>query len=346
MSWVLLALAALVVLICLVVLGWIAYSAAFIPRQMPLPPALSGTRETLEIAAGRINCYRAGQSGARPLLLIHSVNAAASAYEVRPLFEHYAGARPVCAVELPGYGFSDRPDQIYTPRLMTDAVLTAAREVARRYGGRIDALALSLSSEFLARAAVEQPDLFRSVAIVSPTGFNRSTPEHAPAGSTRVMPGLRNFLRFKPWRRALFAALTSRPSIRFFLEKTWGSKQIDDGMVAYDYATAHQPGAEHAPYCFVSGFLFSRDIRSIYRALACPVWMLHGTRGDFVDYSGADAFKDRPGWEIYVLEAGALPHFERLEVFVHAYDAFCAKLDFRGDTGLASGPTAAPRPLA
>lgn len=345
MSWVLLALAALVTLICAIVLGWIAYSRAFLPRQLPLPPALSGTRETLETPAGRVNFYRAGPFGARPLLLIHSVNAAASAYEVRPLYEHYAGARSVYALELPGYGFSDRRDQVYTPRVMTDAVLAMAREIARRHGGgAIDALALSLSSEFLARAATEQPGLFRSLAIVSPTGFNRFTPEHAPAGSTRAMPGLRSFLRFKPWRRALFAALTSRPSIRFFLEKTWGSKQIDEGMVTYDYATTHQPGAEHAPYCFVSGFLFSRDIRDVYRALGCPVWMVHGTRGDFVDYSGADSFRGRPGWEIHVLDAGALPQFERLEEFVHAYDAFCSKQE--DTSGFASRPAPAPLPLA
>lgn len=347
MSWVLLALGILVALTCVIVLGWIAYSAAFIPRQAPLPPALSGTRETLDTPAGRLSCYRTGRSDVRPLLLIHSVNAAASAYEVRPLFEHYGRARPVYALELPGFGFSERGDRLYTPRLMTDAVLAAAREISGRHGGgRIDALALSLSSEFLARAATEQPDIFRSVAIVSPTGFNRGTPEHAPAGSTRAMPGLRNFLRFKPWRRALFAALTSRPSIRFFLEKTWGSKNIDEGMVAYDYATAHQPDAEHAPYCFVSGYLFSRDIRDLYRALACPVWMIHGTRGDFVDYSGAEAFKGRPGWEIHVLETGAMPHFERLEEFLHTYDVFCAKLDSSGDTTLAAGLAPARQPLA
>ncbi|TDQ82922.1 pimeloyl-ACP methyl ester carboxylesterase [Dongia mobilis] len=349
MFWALMAFAAFAVLVGLVVLGWIAYCGIFIPRQMPLPPALSGKREELDTPAGRVSYYRAGPPAGRPLLLIHSVNAAGSAYEVLPLFDQYGGRRPVYALELPGFGFSARDNRPYTPRLMTDAIIAMAREITRLHGGPdgtvpVDALALSLSSEFLARAAMEQPDLFRSVAFVSPTGFNRSTPEQAPAGSTRAMPGLRRALTLPIWRRALFAALTSRPSIRFFLEKTWGGKSIDEGMVTYDYATAHQPGAEHAPYCFVSGYLFSRDIRAIYRALSCPVWMLHGTRGDFVDYSGAPAFKDRPGWEIHILETGALPHFERLEVFAHAYDAFCSKLDAPGGSRIASGPEAALRP--
>ena len=53
--------------------------------------------------------------------------------------------------------------------------------------------------------------------------------------------------------------------------KNWGSKQIDEGLLEYGYLTTHQSGAQHAPYAFVSGFLFSRDIRRIYRSLELPV---------------------------------------------------------------------------
>ena len=58
----------------------------------------------------------------RPLLLLHSINAAASAYEMKPLFEHYSRERPVYALDFPGYGLSDRSARDYTPRLMTDAI--------------------------------------------------------------------------------------------------------------------------------------------------------------------------------------------------------------------------------
>ena len=55
---------------------------------------------------------------------------------------------------------------------MTDAVHLVVREIRRRHGGRpVDALAVSLSCEYLARAAVEDPASFRSLALVSPSGF-------------------------------------------------------------------------------------------------------------------------------------------------------------------------------
>ena len=306
--------------------GWIGYSALLIPHRLRLPPALSGERREFAGKAGRLSYYSNGpEPGSEPLLLIHSINAAGSAYEVRPLYEHYRNSRMVYALDLPGYGFSDRDDRDYTPRLMTDAIHSMVAEIQRVHGDApIDVLALSLSSEFLARAASEAPAAFRSVALVSPTGFNQSTPDYAPPGSTRGRPALRNTFSFPLWSRAFFDLLTSKPSIRYFLEKTWGSKQIDEGLLEYDYLTTHQPGAQHAPYSFVSGFLFSLDIHRIYQSLAGRVWMAHGVRGDFTDYSRVGDFRTKPNWTIEIFKTGALPHFELLDEFTRSYDAFLA----------------------
>ena len=46
---------------------------------------------------------RRPRTDTRPLLLLHSINASASAYEVKPLFEHYRQQRPVYAPDLPGF---------------------------------------------------------------------------------------------------------------------------------------------------------------------------------------------------------------------------------------------------
>jgi pimeloyl-ACP methyl ester carboxylesterase len=260
---------------------------------------------------------------ARPLLLIHSINAAGSAYEIRPLYEHYRATRPVYAPDLPGFGFSERSDREYTPRLMTDAVLRMVEEIRRIHGpAPIDALALSLASEFLARAAVEMPDAFRTLALVSPTGFDRGAPRYGAPGSHRGMPWLRRLFRFPLWDEGFFNLLTSRASIRFFLQKTWGSKDIDAGMLDYDRITTRQPGARYAPYWFVSGFLFSDDVSRVYESLAMPVWMAHGERGDFVDYRYKTTLQGRPNWTFRVFPTGALPHFEVRDAFTREYDAF------------------------
>jgi len=299
-----------------------AHREAVGPRALPAP--LSGERIEFELpAAGRVVAYRDGDGP--PLLLVHSVNAAASAAEVRPLHEHYRASRTVFSIDLPGYGLSDRPDIAYTPRLMTDALHALVAQIRQRCGkGPVDALALSLASEFLARAAVERPADYRSLALVSPTGFRGTRAWRGPAGSTRVMPWLYAALRGPGWGGALFRGLTRPGVVRYFLERTWGGKAIDEELWRYDLLTTRQPGAEFAPLHFLSAAMFSADIHTVYEQLTQPVWMSHGVRGDFTDYRGIGFVKQRPNWRFTVYPTGALPHFEVPAQFFADYDAFLA----------------------
>jgi pimeloyl-ACP methyl ester carboxylesterase len=165
----------------------------------------------------------------------------------------------------------------------------------------------------------------RSLALVTPTGFSRAYETlRGPEGANREVPGLYGFFTFPVWSGAFYNLLVSRPSIRFFLQKTFGSKQIDEGLFDYAHRTAHQPGAKNAPYAFVSGRLFSRDIRSVYERLTLPVWMPHGTRGDFQDFSAAGWTASRPNWTVQPFPTGALPHFEQPDEFLAAYERFLA----------------------
>lgn len=258
-----------------------------------------------------------------PLLLIHSINAAPSTAEVAPMHRHYERARWVFSLDLPGFGASERSDRAYTPRLMTDAIHAATREIQRRCGpGPIDALALSLSCEFLARAATELPGNYRSVGLVSPTGFNGRGVRRGPAGSTMDLPRMRRLLRRSGVWPALFRMLTRPGVIRFFLRKTFGSQEIDGWLLEQAVQTARVASAAFAPLYFLTGALFSRDIHTAYDELRCPVWMCHGVRGDFTDYRQKSRMQGSTNWHFSVMQTGALPHFETPEQFFAEYDQF------------------------
>lgn len=288
----------------------------------PLTDPVSGHRTDLNTPSGRIALYSASADvPGVPLLLIHSINATPSAYEVKPLFDHYTGKRPVYALDLPGFGQSDRSDRDYTIAIMTGAIHAAVDEIRRRHSAPVDALALSLSCEFLARAALERPASFRTLAFISPTGFEREARADTEGG-TRGKAWLRAAFKFPLWSKSFFELLTSRASIKYFLKKTFGSAEFDHGMWDYAYLTTHQPGARHAPYDFVSGYLFSNDALLLYRDLTHPVWMAHGVRGDFVDYRHKTYVEGRPNWSFEVFPSGAFPHFEMLGALTRSYDAF------------------------
>ena len=291
---------------------------------MALPPPLTATLfATQDSSSRRVQAYASSHTEGRPLLLVHSVNAVASAFEVRPLFDHYGSGRPTYAFDLPGFGLSDRSDRNYNPRLMTDALLGVVRKIRADHPGvAIDALGVSLGCEFLARAATEEPAAFRSLALVSPTGFQGMKPRTGPPESTLEVPGVHAVVSLPFLSDGLFRNLTRPGVIRYFLERTWGGKQIDEALWAYDILLAKEPGAKHAPLAFLSAQLFSKDITRVYEALTMPVWMSHGVRGDFVDYRGASRMEGRPSWTFTTFQTGAMPHFETADAFTAAYDVF------------------------
>lgn len=304
--------------------------SAAVPGHGGLPPALSGQLVWIEGKAGRIALYvdgpAAGAGPAAPLLLVHSMNATASAAEVRPVYEHARTRRPVYAIDLPGFGQAERSDRPYTIRLMTDALHQACEWIANRHGGvAVDALAVSLGCEFLARAAVEQPARWGRLALVSPTALDgRRGERRGPREAAVGPPWLLRALVGRRWSRGLFRNLTRPKVVRYFLRGTWGSKQIDEAMWHYGVLSAQQPGAEYAPLHFVSAQLFAADALTLYEQLAQPVWVSHGVRGEFADFRRAARLAERPHWRVEALPTGALPYFEMPSEFNARFDAFLA----------------------
>ncbi|HJL14987.1 MAG TPA: alpha/beta hydrolase [Sandaracinaceae bacterium LLY-WYZ-13_1] len=291
-----------------------------------LPPALPGENTSLPTeAAGAVSLYRGGPADGAPVVLVHSVNAAASAYEMRPIYEGLVGRRAVHALDLPGFGRSERGRRPYTPRLMTDALHAVVRDVrARHDGAPVDAAALSLSCEFLARAANERPEAFRSLALISPTGLEGGKRRDGPEGSHLGKRWVHETVTCPLWDDLLFGLLTRPRVVRYFLRRTFGREAVDEGLWDYCVRSARQPGAKHAPFSFLSGYLFSGDATRLYERLEHPTWLSHGVRGDFVDYRGADALRERSHWRSSVFDTGALPHFEVPDAFVQEYEAFLA----------------------
>ncbi len=276
----------------------------------------------LTLGSGRVALFHRGSGD--PILLVHSINAAACAAEIKPLFEHFSKSGQAWALDLPGYGLSERRAIPYTARIMTDTVIACAQQ-AYEQGGRkpIDALALSLSTEFLARAAAEHPHLFRRLIMVSPTGFRGTRSLREPAGSTRYMAWLDRILRGPGWGGAVFRGLTRPSVIRYFLKRTWGSDEIDEALWAYDTLTTRQPNAEYAPLSFLSGGLFSKDVHTLYDQLEVPILITHGTRGDFTDYRGLGLFAHKHDWQIEVFQdTGALHYFEKPTEFMERAKRF------------------------
>ena len=298
--------------------GWIAYSRLAIDHEVPLPPALAAEHEHFSSVAGKLGYYRDRSASGRPLVLIHSINAAASAYEMRPLFEHFRGSRPVFALDLPGFGTSDRSDRDYAPTLYRDAIIDF---LTAKVGAPADVIALSLGCEFTALAANLRPEAFHSLTLISPTGLSGEE----RGGNTPRARRLHSAFSVSLWRQAFYDLLASRPSLKYFLRRSHAG-DVDPGLLNYAFLTSHQKDAVHAPLCFISGRLFTPAIaESTYVRLSRPTLVIYD-QDAFISFDRLPEIMSRnEQWRaIRIVPTRGLPHWERLPETVAALEAFWA----------------------
>jgi len=242
---------------------------------MSLSPALAGELRSFGNHYGHRVAYyqssyepRAGEH-VRPLVLLHSINAAASAYELRPLFDHFAQVRPTYALEWPGFGQSQRGPLDYGVCLYADTLREFLQLITAQHPA-VDLVALSQSAEHAALVARQRPDLIDTLTLLSPTGLAAHPPR-----ARRPSSLVRWFLQNKPWSQAIFSLLSSHASLRYFLSKSFVGPP-DPGLLAYAYESSHQPGAEYAPFAFLAGRFAVPDVLGrVYAKLSIPTLVLY-----------------------------------------------------------------------
>ncbi|ELZ00144.1 alpha/beta fold hydrolase [Natrialba asiatica] len=182
----------------------------------------------------------AGDPNDPDMLLCHGVHAGASSHEFSEIFERLAEDYHVYAVDLPGFGRSERPPLVYSPTLYIEFLRDFVSDVT----DEPIVVASSLTGSFAVGAARESD--IAELVLICPTD---------DTGTAR--PRVRALFRAPVVGTALFNLLASRPSIRYFYDRDgyYDSERIDEETVNYAWRSAHQPGARYAPASFAAGML-------------------------------------------------------------------------------------------
>ena len=110
-----------------------------------------------------------------PLVLIHGLSSYISYWE--PQIAHYTalGWR-VLALDLPGFGSSDRPDAPYTPRWYADVV---ARWMDAVGAPRAVVMGHSMGGQIALTLALQAPERVGALVLAAPAGLETFSPEAA-----------------------------------------------------------------------------------------------------------------------------------------------------------------------
>ncbi|HBY93853.1 MAG: alpha/beta fold hydrolase [Ardenticatenaceae bacterium] len=286
--------------------------------QSPLP----GIAQYYLWDEGRI-CYKvAGPGEAPPLLLVHGINAAAFSYEMRkqfapPLTEHFR----VYALDLLGFGQSDRPPLAYTPEVYIHLIGDFIRDVIAE-PAPIVASSLSAAYAIGAKARDQRAGrgMVRRLVCICPTGLERL---NEPPGPAQRAFGV--LLRAPVVGQAFFNLIASKPSIWYYLlqRSYYWARFVTPDMVTQYYNSAHQVGARWAPAAFLSGDL-NLNVASDWRQIDSPMLIVWGRQASFTPVEDADAFlESNPAARLHVFDqCGLLPHDEYADEFNRLVDDF------------------------
>ncbi len=273
-----------------------------------------------ELMEGRARFYARDGTGV-PLVLLHSFNAAASSYEMKPIFDHLAGTtgRPIYALDWFGFGLSDRPPVRYSPALYQRQV---RRFLSEYVHAPADVVALSLGSAYAAVVAAESPFLVRKLVLISPTGLSsRRRSSFTQRALLGVADGAGAFELF-------FYRLTRRDALRRFYARQVFTQGIEvpHDLVNYAFLTTHVRGAHYAPRRFVDGTLFmNQEARNAYLTLGHPTLMVvpEQAEGLIQSFEALDDVTAQNDAYLHVRKAaGLMPQWESPEALFAILDDF------------------------
>ncbi len=293
-----------------VVTGGLALLNGRLERRGGPGTGLLGEERYYRWRGGRLAYSVAGDPEAEPLLLVHGIYAGASSLEFRKNFEELSQKFRVYALDLLGWGGSDKPRRRYGPEDVTSQVEDFVRE---EIGGRAHLVASSLSAALCVPAAVRSPRLFRKVVLICPTGFGTLDRPSGKLGD--VIYALFQAPVIGP---SLYHALVSRAGIRYYLQRM---AYHDPALVTEDlidgyYKAGHGPGARYFPAAFVAGKL-NLGVAEYFPRMPQRILVCWGRESKTVPVREIEEFVNRnPRAEPLIFRnAALLPHDERAEDF-------------------------------
>ncbi len=269
--------------------------------------------------------FYAREGHGRPLVLLHSINAVASAHEMRPLARAFLRDRdrPVYALEWLGFGHSDRPEIEYTPDVLEDQLEHWLERVIRPAGGA-DVIGFSLGATYAAEVARRRPDLVRSLVALEPAGLG-DEPAEIGRGWARLLftlPGV---------QRAFYERLTTPEALGKFARQHLFTPEfgVPDEYVNFAVETARVEGAAHPLDDFLSGRMAPDEALETFRRLRQPLLVIHGNVQNrrMESYTRLPELEERPNVSVVSLPTGAMPQWEAAREVVQRIRDFHDSLD-------------------
>jgi len=264
---------------------------------------------------GEIGFQQIGEG--TPVVMVHSLGPGHDAEQWRDAGLLIARRHRVYAIDLLGWGHSDKPTVDYDAELYIQLLKDFIEEVVR---DRTALVGTGLTASYAAQVAADSPEMVTGLGLTSPLGLgsHAEEPDLADALTNRA-------LRLPLVGSTILNLYTSHGAItRHLRREVYGSAdRVDAARIERHYLSSHQPGSHLALAALLSGYL-NHDVEPSVARLDLPVWLAWGRRSTHPAVEVADLWLSRlRGAELDVFDdAGRLPHQEAPQAYAERLLAF------------------------
>ncbi len=276
----------------------------FYETPQPLESVLPGEDRLYKWTFGHVFYKVVGAENNPPLVLLHAPGIGNSSYEMRLVVQDLARRYRVYALDLLGFGLSDRPAINYTGDMYT---LLCRDFLAHVVGRAATVMASGLSCNY-AVAVAENSELCERLVLISP----QSLFEH------KLPPlWLRQMLQNRTVAMAVYACLTTKFVLRSVTawQRRLDYKYISKEVLDDAFANAHQFGAQHASLAQLAGQLYmSAQAGTVIQQPTLIIWGVQalGSIRDSIDLHAISAQTQ----VVLIQDAGVQVHEEAPEKVV------------------------------
>jgi pimeloyl-ACP methyl ester carboxylesterase len=210
------------------------------------------------------------------LVFFHGFGGGSSAYEWSKVYPAFAADYRVLAPDLIGWGRSEHPVRNYQ---VEDYITTIIEFMEQTCSGPTTVIASALTAAFTIRAAINRPELFKSLVLTTAAGLAEFGQDYRRSTAAQFAQSINI-----PFLSQLLynAGVATSFGVRSYLEQRQFAHpdRIYPEIVEAYVQSAQQPNAEYAALSFVRGDLCF-DLSQYITQLTIPTAIIWGKASEF-----------------------------------------------------------------
>lgn len=247
----------------------------------------------------------------RPLLLFHTTQIGSSLLEWEKNIEFLSNYYKVFAIDLPGFGHSQRQKITYTAYHYAQFINSFIQEIVKR---PVSIIANEQSAVFCTKAYELEPSNIKKLILIAPKGISKN------CYPTQEEKKKLTFFGIPLIGTSIYTYLSSFKKIKEFLFHTafFAKEKVSIEIIQKYYLSAHRGGVNNR-YVFSSFYshFMDADIKEVLKKIKIPVCIIWGENNIENSIDNMEILKQlRPDFSYYIFEqTRMLPQYENNEEF-------------------------------